>query len=66
MGLNKIVAEVDYENDASRGLFKSFGFTEEAYFKHHRYVKGAFRDSYYFALMKDDFIEMQKSKKYRF
>ncbi|MEW6343892.1 MAG: GNAT family N-acetyltransferase [Pseudomonadota bacterium] len=54
LGMNRIQATTDLDNDASAGLLKRLGFVEEGVMRQWGYWKDAFHDVRLFALIKED------------
>lgn len=52
IGLNRIEALVMADNQASAGLLRSLGFTEEGLLREHEFFKGAFHDMRLFSLLR--------------
>lgn len=44
-------------NDASRGLLESLGFTEEGRTRKDRFIDGAYRDTFQYGLLRDEWEE---------
>jgi ribosomal-protein-alanine N-acetyltransferase len=51
MQLHSIEANINPENEASRGILQKLGFVKEAYFKEDYYFKGKFLDSEIYSLL---------------
>ncbi|WP_440766957.1 GNAT family N-acetyltransferase [Natronorubrum sp. DTA7] len=54
LGLHKITARVFEFNEASRRLLESVGFTREGVHRDDVFVDGAFRDTYWYGLLEDE------------
>jgi ribosomal-protein-alanine N-acetyltransferase len=61
MHRNRIQAGVDYDNIASIALLKKVGFKEEGHFRQTEYKNGEWKDSYLFALLKEDWIKTKEA-----
>ena len=59
--LNRIEAIVMIDNDASAGLLKANGFTEEGLLRDYDFFKGAFHDMRLFSLLRRDTQEVDDS-----
>ena len=57
MGLHRIEANVDPNNDASANLLRKLGFTEEGFLRERFYDNGRFVDDWYFSLLGREFEE---------
>ena len=56
MGLHRVEATIDPDNDASAGLLRRLGFTYEACLRERfRYDDGRFADDWYFSLLAHEF-----------
>lgn len=53
--LHSIEANINPENDNSRGLLKKMGFQKEAYFRENYFFNGNYLDSEIYSLLKTDF-----------
>ncbi|MHB0897663.1 MAG: GNAT family N-acetyltransferase [Spirochaetales bacterium] len=63
MNRNRIQAGTDYNNEASIALLKKLGFKEEGHFRQAEYKNGEWRDSYLFALLKEDWLKIKEVNK---
>lgn len=53
--LHSIEANINPENDNSRGILKKMGFQKEAYFRENYFFNGNYLDSEIYSLLKTDF-----------
>ncbi len=54
MGLRRLIATCDTRNIASARVMEKIGMRREAHFRQDVYQKGEWRDSYLYAILKDD------------
>ena len=55
LNLHSIEANINPENDNSRGILKKLGFKKEAYFRENYFFNGDYLDSEIYSLLKTDF-----------
>jgi len=53
-GLHKVLARVFEHNDASMRVLEKLGFQQEGRLREHDYIRGAYRDTYLFGLLADE------------
>ncbi|MFI4966935.1 MAG: GNAT family N-acetyltransferase [Caulobacterales bacterium] len=56
LGLHRVWATCDVQNVGSRGVMEKLGMRREAHFRHDVLVRGAWRDSYLYAILADEWI----------
>ena len=57
MGLNRVEATCDELNVGSWRVMEKCGMRQEGFFRQHMYVKGSFRDSRIYAILRKDWLE---------
>jgi RimJ/RimL family protein N-acetyltransferase len=55
LGLQRIYATADVENTASQRVMARLGMRKEGEFRHHRLLRGAWRDSVVYGVVADEF-----------
>lgn len=55
-GLERIMALICTDNDASIGLVEGLGFTREGQFRRHAVIERERRDHYLYALLKEEWL----------
>jgi [ribosomal protein S5]-alanine N-acetyltransferase len=56
LGLHRVWATCDVENTGSFGVMEKLGLRREAEFKQDKLIRGVWRDSYLYAILKDEWI----------
>lgn len=59
LGLHRIVATCDVRNRGSWGVMRKLGMRREGHFRHDKQVKGAWRDTYAYGLLADEWRAAQ-------
>ena len=54
LGLHRIEAVIDIENDRSKNLLMRLGFTYEGNLRQRYFFRDQFLDEYYYGLLKDE------------
>lgn len=55
LGFHSIEADINPDNEASKGILLKMGFVQEAYFKENCFYEGKFLDTMIFSMLKKDF-----------
>jgi ribosomal-protein-alanine N-acetyltransferase len=54
LGLHRVEAVIDIENDRSKNLLLKLGFSYEGNLRQRYFLRGEFLDEYYYGLLKDE------------
>lgn len=57
LNMNRVWATADIRNTASQRVLEKIGMQREAHLRQDKFVRGAFRDSYLYAILREDFIK---------
>ncbi|THD53606.1 GNAT family protein [Phenylobacterium sp.] len=56
LGLHRVWATCDVDNTGSFSVMEKLGMRREAYFRQDRFIRGAWRDSYLYAILAEEWI----------